>query len=43
MEKIIIIQEFFDIGEILGIEDRKLKFLEKRFKVAISLKSHGLP
>jgi len=42
MEKIISIQDFSHIGEILGIEDRNLKFLEKRFKVAISLKSHGL-
>lgn len=42
MEKVINIQDFSNIREILGAEDRNLKFLEKRFKVAIVLKPHGL-
>ncbi|MDD4955965.1 MAG: PhoH family protein, partial [Candidatus Omnitrophica bacterium] len=42
MEKILNIQDFSQLREIFGVEDRNLKFLEKRFKVAISLKSHGL-
>ncbi|MCK9614880.1 MAG: PhoH family protein [Candidatus Omnitrophica bacterium] len=42
MEKIINIQDFSHIREVFGIEDRNLKFLEKRFKVTISLKPHGL-
>ena len=42
MEKIIDIQDFSHIREIFGIEDKNLKFLEKRFNVAISLKPHGL-
>ena len=42
MEKIINIQDFSHIREIFGIEDKNLKFLEKRFKVTISLKPHGL-
>jgi len=42
MEKVIDIQDFSHIREVFGIEDRNLKFLEKRFKVAISLKPHGL-
>jgi len=42
MEKVIDIQDFSHIREVFGTEDRNLKFLEKRFKVAISLKPHGL-
>ena len=42
MEKIINIQDFSHIREIFGAEDKNLKFLEKRFKVTISLKPHGL-
>lgn len=42
MEKIINIQDFSHIREIFGIEDRNLKFLEKKFKVTISLKPRGL-
>ncbi|MFA5008804.1 MAG: PhoH family protein [Candidatus Omnitrophota bacterium] len=42
MEKIITIQDFSNIREVFGVEDRNLRFFEKRFKVDISLKPHGL-